>query len=298
MNSRPRYIVLLSLVLIAIAMSVGLGVRHSSGSQEAKRASDPGRPVTGSSQNHPPKPNRLINEKSPYLLQHAFNPVNWYPWGEEAFGKASRENKPIFLSIGYSTCHWCHVMEHESFSNPQIASVMNQYFVSIKVDREERPDIDQVYMKFVQATTGSGGWPMSVFLTPELKPFYGGTYFPPEGGRGRPGFRPLLLEIAKAWDNDRRNIVAAATKIIDRLRESGNLSANGDLKLENDLLTRTYDWYETTYDSARGGLRIGSQVSPACQFQFPATTLLSHRSAESFGNDDSHPPQHGWGWSV
>ena len=212
-------------------------------------ASDPGHPVTGSSQNHPEKPNRLINEKSPYLLQHALNPVNWYPWGEEAFGKASRENKPIFLSIGYSTCHWCHVMERESFSNPQIASVMNQYFVSIKVDREERPDVDQVYMKFVQATTGSGGWPMSVFLTPELKPFFGGTYFPPEGGGGRPGFRTLLLEIAKAWDNDRRNIVTAANKITDRLKEAGDLLADGDLKLENDLLSRTYDWYETSYVS-------------------------------------------------
>ena len=274
MSSRPRYVVFLSLVLLAIAMSVGLGVRHSSGSQKAKRALDPGHPVTESSQNHPRKPNRLISEKSPYLLQHALNPVNWYPWGEEAFGKASRENKPIFLSIGYSTCHWCHVMEHESFSNLKIASVMNQYFVSIKVDREERPDVDQVYMKFVQATTGSGGWPMSVFLTPELKPFFGGTYFPPEGGRGRPGFRTLLLEIAKAWDNDRRNIVAAANKITDRLKESGDLSADGDLKLEDDLLTRTYDWYETSYDSARGGFGSAPKFPRPVNFNF----LLRHYS--------------------
>jgi uncharacterized protein YyaL (SSP411 family) len=125
--------------------------------------------------------NRLIHEKSPYLLQHAHNPVDWYPWGREAFDKAKKENKPIFLSIGYSTCHWCHVMEHESFENPTIAKLMNDNFVSIKVDREERPDVDQVYMTFVEATTGSGGWPMTVFLTPDLKPFFGGTYFPAQG---------------------------------------------------------------------------------------------------------------------
>ncbi|HEX9367614.1 MAG TPA: thioredoxin domain-containing protein, partial [Vicinamibacterales bacterium] len=123
--------------------------------------------------------NRLARERSPYLLQHAGNPVDWYPWGDEAFGKARRENKPIFLSIGYSTCHWCHVMEHESFESQEVADALNADFVSIKVDREERPDVDRVYMAFVQSTTGSGGWPMTVFLTPDLKPFYGGTYFPP-----------------------------------------------------------------------------------------------------------------------
>ena len=121
--------------------------------------------------------NRLAHEKSPYLLQHAHNPVDWYPWGEDAFAKARRENKPIFLSVGYSTCHWCHVMAHESFENEEVAAIMNREFVNIKVDREERPDVDRVYMTFVQATTGSGGWPMSVWLTPDLKPFVGGTYF-------------------------------------------------------------------------------------------------------------------------
>ena len=124
--------------------------------------------------------NRLAREKSPYLLQHAHNPVDWYPWGEEAFAKARQENKPIFLSVGYSTCHWCHVMAHESFENEEVAAIMNREFVNIKVDREERPDVDRVYLTFVQATTGSGGWPMSVWLTPDLKPFVGGTYFPPE----------------------------------------------------------------------------------------------------------------------
>src|SRR5438067_6981207 len=151
--------------------------------------------------------NRLTNEKSPYLLQHAHNPVDWYPWGEEAFEKARRENKPIFLSIGYSTCHWCHVMAHESFENDATAAIMNREFVNIKVDREERPDVDQVYMTFVQATTGSGGWPMSVFLTPELRPFFGGTYFPPDSKYGRPGFPALIDHIARMWREKRADLV-------------------------------------------------------------------------------------------
>ena len=147
--------------------------------------------------------NRLARERSPYLLQHAANPVDWYPWGDEAFARARQEDKPIFLSIGYSTCHWCHVMEHESFVDEEIARRLNRDFVSIKVDREERPDVDRVYMAFVQATTGSGGWPMTVFLTPELKPFYGGTYFPPVSRWGKPGFLDLLGELARVWKEER-----------------------------------------------------------------------------------------------
>jgi uncharacterized protein YyaL (SSP411 family) len=141
--------------------------------------------------------NRLAREKSPYLLQHANNPVDWYPWGEEAFEKSRRENKPIFLSVGYSTCHWCHVMERESFENEEIGKILSDYFVSIKVDREERPDVDKVYMTFIQASQGGGGWPMSVFLTPELEPFMGGTYFPPADSFHRPGFPTILRSIAK-----------------------------------------------------------------------------------------------------
>ena len=133
--------------------------------------------------------NRLALEKSPYLLQHAHNPVDWFAWGDEAFAKARTKNKPIFLSVGYSTCHWCHVMERESFEDGRVGTFLNDHFVSIKVDREERPDVDKIYMTFVQSTTGSGGWPMSVFLTPELKPFFGGTYFPPDNRHGRPGFQ-------------------------------------------------------------------------------------------------------------
>src|SRR6184192_2790575 len=162
--------------------------------------------------------NRLAAEKSPYLLQHAHNPVDWYPWGPEAFEKAKKENKPILLSIGYSTCHWCHVMERESFENEEIAKLINDNFIAIKVDREERPDVDRTYMFFVQATTGSGGWPMSVFLTPGLKPFYGGTYFPPTSRWGRPGFPDLLAELARVWREERPKVDAAAAELLTRLR--------------------------------------------------------------------------------
>ncbi|TAK13910.1 MAG: thioredoxin domain-containing protein [Acidobacteria bacterium] len=164
--------------------------------------------------------NRLAGERSPYLLQHANNPVDWFPWGEEAFTKASREDKPIFLSIGYSTCHWCHVMEHESFEDAAVAAALNKDFVSIKVDREERPDIDRVYMTFVQATTGAGGWPLSAWLTPDLKPFFGGTYFPPTSRWGRPGFIEVLEKLASAWKNDRKSLLTSADDIVEHLRKA------------------------------------------------------------------------------
>src|ERR1700722_20005471 len=162
--------------------------------------------------------NRLAQEKSPYLLQHAHNPVDWYPWSDEAFAKAASENKPIFLSVGYSTCHWCHVMERESFENEEIAKVLNEFFVPVKVDREERPDVDRIYMLFVQASTGSGGWPMSVFLTPKLHPFFGGTYFPPDNRYGRPGFGAILSNLAKAWSEDRARVLASGAQVLDQLK--------------------------------------------------------------------------------
>src|SRR5512134_72574 len=171
--------------------------------------------------------NRLGAEKSPYLLQHASNPVDWYPWGQEAFARARAEDKPIFLSIGYSTCHWCHVMEHESFERPEIAAVLNESFVSIKVDREERPDVDRVYMLFVQATTGAGGWPMSVWLTPELKPFFGGTYFPPESRWGRPGFVDVLVQLARAWKSERPQVLESAESVLGRLRSMAGADGEG-----------------------------------------------------------------------
>jgi len=173
----------------------------------------------------PEHTNRLAHEKSPYLLQHAHNPVDWYPWGEEAFAKARRENKAIFLSVGYSTCHWCHVMAHESFENEEVAAIMNRDFVNIKVDREERPDVDRVYMTFVQATTGGGGWPMSVWLTPDLKPFIGGTYFPPEDRYGQPGFKKVLERVATAWKENHDKIVEQGGQIVAALRESQSAGA-------------------------------------------------------------------------
>lgn len=163
--------------------------------------------------------NHLAESTSPYLLQHADNPVDWYPWGEEALQRARNENKPIFLSIGYSACHWCHVMEHESFEDEQVAALMNKNFVCIKVDREERPDLDDIYMTFVQLSTGSGGWPMSVFLTPDLKPFFGGTYFPPEDRYGRPGFTNVLRSIAAAWEAEREQIEQSSEAFADRLSQ-------------------------------------------------------------------------------
>src|ERR671919_1381320 len=175
--------------------------------------------------------NHLIHETSPYLLQHAENPVDWYPWGEEAFEKARRENKPVLLSIGYSACHWCHVMAHESFENEDIAKLMNQLFVNIKVDREERPDLDQIYMNAVQMMTHHGGWPMTVFLTPDGVPFYGGTYFPPTDRHGLPGFPRLLEAIADAWHSRRAEIVESGQKL------SGQLGQLGRLRGATTLLT-------------------------------------------------------------
>src|SRR6185436_7125373 len=161
--------------------------------------------------------NRLANETSPYLLQHAHNPVDWFPWGEEALRKAKSEDKPIFLSIGYSACHWCHVMERESFENDEIAALLNREFVAIKVDREERPDIDSIYMQAVQMMTGHGGWPMSMFLTPEGVPFYGGTYFPPADRHGMPGFARVLEHVSGAYRERRQEVLDASGEVLHAL---------------------------------------------------------------------------------
>ena len=198
-------------------------------------------------------PNRLADEKSPYLLQHALNPVDWYPWGDEAFARARAEDKPIFLSVGYSTCHWCHVMEHESFEQASVAEALNQSFVSIKVDREERPDVDRVYMAFVQATTGAGGWPMSVWLTPDLKPFYGGTYFPPESRYNRPGFVEVLQAVARAWRDERERIELSATELVRRMRESAVARPSGDAAEAPDVLARGVASFAQAYDARHGG---------------------------------------------
>jgi uncharacterized protein YyaL (SSP411 family) len=199
-----------------------------------------------------PPANRLAHEKSPYLLQHAHNPVDWYPWGEEAFAKARREDRPIFLSVGYSTCHWCHVMERESFESEEIARFLNDHFVSIKVDREERPDVDRMYMLFVQASTGSGGWPMSVWLTPQRKPFFGGTYFPPDNRFGRPGFRAVLERLAEAWRQDRSRIEESGEKVIEQLREYASVGAD-PANAGREVLDRAFQGFRRMFDARLGG---------------------------------------------
>ncbi len=197
--------------------------------------------------------NRLIHEKSPYLQQHAHNPVDWYPWGEDAFAKARREDKPIFLSVGYSTCHWCHVMERESFESEEIAEALNTYFVPIKVDREERPDVDRIYMMFVQATAGGGGWPMSVWLTPDLKPFFGGTYFPPEDRQGHPGFGGVLKQIVEAWQSDRERIAASSADALVQLRRYSEITGRMSRRLDRLLLESGYNVFRRTFDPKLAG---------------------------------------------
>src|SRR6184192_1846487 len=183
------------------------------------------------------KPNRLAAETSPYLLQHAHNPVDWYPWSEEAFARARAENRPILLSVGYSACHWCHVMERESFEDENTARLMNELFVNVKVDREERPDVDDVYMKAVQMLTGRGGWPMTVFLTPEGKPFYGGTYFPPVDRHGLPGFPRVLAALADAWTNRRADVLDNGRQLVASLGQESRLRAAGTLLTEDILFS-------------------------------------------------------------
>ena len=198
------------------------------------------------------KPNHLIHELSPYLLQHAYNPVNWYPWSEEAFAKAKTEDKPIFLSIGYSTCHWCHVMEDESFEDEEVATYLNEYFVSIKVDREERPDIDSVYMTVCQSLTGQGGWPLTILMTPEGHPFYAGTYFPKQSRYGRPGLMDILKSLIKTWQNHREKIEEVSSDIQAHLTD---LSTHipSQTELSPTLFKNALQHFKAIYDFEFGG---------------------------------------------
>ena len=240
-------------------------------------------------QPEPPKhTNALAKEKSPYLLQHAHNPVNWLPWGEEAFKKAREEQKPVFLSSGYSTCHWCHVMEHESFESEETAALLNEKFVPVKVDREERPDVDLTYMTYVQAATGHGGWPMSVFLTPELKPFYGGTYFPPEDGRGRIGFRSLLKELAKVWEEDRAGVEQRAAGSISKLQEHIDAEMTHHEARPAAVLQKAYDDLAASFDYHEGGF------GGAPKFPRPAAILLLHRIHKLFLKDKERESEGAW----
>jgi uncharacterized protein YyaL (SSP411 family) len=225
--------------------------------------------------------NRLAREKSPYLLQHAHNPVDWFPWGEEAFQKARLESKPIFLSIGYSTCHWCHVMERESFESEAIASYLNEQFVSIKVDREERPDVDKIYMTFVQSTTGSGGWPLNVFLTPDLKPFFGGTYFPPDDRYGRGSFRSVLEQVVNVWRKRHGEVTASAAEIHARLEAATTGTAAGNLRLTAETLRRAGALFKGAYDPQHGG--FGS----APKFPQPSQPAFLLRYAKRFHDDEA-----------
>lgn len=229
--------------------------------------------------------NQLIEETSPYLLQHARNPVDWYPWGEKALAKARKENKPIFLSIGYAACHWCHVMERESFENEEIADILNEHFISIKVDREERPDLDDIYMTAVAALTGSGGWPMTVFLTPELKPFYGGTYFSPEDRWGRVGFKNLLLRLKDFWQNDQSRIrlqqdAETLSQIVTQ-RTAVSLPAIEEAQPEEALLEHARRELEAAFDGDWGGFGSAPKFPPG------SAVMFLFRDYHNSGNDRS-----------
>jgi len=234
------------------AVSAMLSLEPALGRQETSPAGVVGREDTVRSDAESTRPaNRLARESSPYLLQHAHNPVDWYPWGEEAFARARKEGKAIFLSVGYSTCHWCHVMERESFENEEIAAVMNEHFVCIKVDREERPDVDAIYMSAVQSLTGQGGWPMSVFLTPDGRPFFGGTYFPPEDRFGRPGFKNVLLRVAEVWARKREDVLRDADRLTDHIRKM-DVPA-GEAELGVATLDTAFQHLAASYDERHGG---------------------------------------------
>jgi uncharacterized protein len=211
--------------------------------------------------------NHLIKETSPYLLQHAHNPVDWYPWGDEAFTKAKAENKPILLSVGYSACHWCHVMAHESFEDEEIAKLMNEYFVNIKVDREERPDVDQIYMNAVQMMTHHGGWPMTVFLTPEGVPFYGGTYFPPQDRYNMPGFPRVLISVAEAYRERPDDVLETSTSVLKELRRLSSVGGS-DQPVGEELLNAAYVGLIQGYDAVNGGFGGAPKFPPAMALEF------------------------------
>ena len=230
-----------------------------------------------SSTEQPTKKNRLADSKSPYLLQHADNPVDWYPWGPEAFAKAAEEDKPIFLSIGYATCHWCHVMEHESFENPLVAALMNEAFINIKVDREERPDIDQVYMTVCQMMTGGGGWPLTIIMSPDRQPFYSATYIPRESQHGRIGMLDLIPRVAKLWQTDRDSIRGTSKQILEALEKMEGRSSGGNI--DKEAIDNAFNQFTGRYDSSHGG--FGS----APKFPSPHNLVFLTRYWSRTGND-------------
>lgn len=226
---------------------------------------------------HTRKPNKLVHEKSPYLLQHAYNPVEWFPWGQEAFEKATRENKPIFLSIGYSTCHWCHVMERESFEDEEVAALLNEKFISIKVDREERPDVDHIYMTVCQAMTGQGGWPLTIIMTPDSKPFFAGTYFPKESKWGRPGVMDILRQISAVWSHERERIEQRVQHIVNTI--TPHLSRTAEGTLSKEILNEAYQLFSRDFDSQYGGF------GDAPKFPTPHNLLMLLRHWKQTGEN-------------
>jgi len=224
--------------------------------------------------------NHLINETSPYLRQHAHNPVDWYPWGEEAFAISREQNKPVLLSIGYSACHWCHVMAHESFEDEEIARLMNDNFVNIKVDREERPDLDQIYMNAVQMMTHHGGWPMTVFLTPDAIPFYGGTYFPPQDRYNMPGFPRVLISVAEAYKDRRSDIAQTSDQLLNELRRLSETSGS-EQSIEKELLDAAFVGITRGYDSVNGGFGGAPKFPPAMTLEFLLRTFVRTGNADA-----------------
>ncbi len=240
------------------------------------------------------KPNHLIHEKSPYLLEHAYNPVNWYSWGQEAFDASKKENKPIFLSIGYSSCHWCHVMARESFEDDDISRILNENFIPIKVDREARPDVDEIYMKAVISMTGSGGWPLSVFLTPELKPFYGGTYFPPVPRGGMPSFPQLLMGISRAWKSDQEKIVESSKQLEQSIKNSYTFAPKNGSKLNEAVFDKSYASLSSAFDEDYGGFGFSPKFPTPSNLFFlfryylrnktQAPLIMAEKTLESMAN--------------
>ena len=231
--------------------------------------------------------NRLIHETSPYLLQHAHNPVDWYAWGDEAFQKAKQENKPILLSIGYSACHWCHVMERESFENEKIAALMNDLFVSIKVDREERPDLDEIYMSAVQVLTGRGGWPMTMFLTPDRKPFYGGTYFPPEDRQGMPGFPRILAGVSQAYREKPADVEKSVGEILSVLHRMSE-SQPSDETFSPSIIDDSAEKVARAYDADNGGMGQAPKFPNAGVYELVPACITTIRRARDWKWSRTH----------
>ena len=240
-------------------------------------------------------PNKLASESSPYLLQHQNNPVDWYPWGEEALQRAKDENKPIFLSIGYSACHWCHVMEHESFEDEAIAGLLNEKFINIKVDREERPDLDQIYMNAVQILTGHGGWPMSVFLTPDLKPFFGGTYWPPKQRGQMPGFTQIIEGVERAWINRNDQALAYADELTEKIRQVGFGDSIGETHLSNDLIDASACGFGKQFRFSTWRIWELSQISQRDEFGIITSKLGTDREPNVTGHGHLESRQNGSG---